>query len=448
MQRRAAAICTAAALALGACATGGQNERYHEMRERLSRIQTAPQADEDPLANTPTLSRSALVAAVLERNPSVEAARASWQAALARYPQETALADPMFGYSVRPRSFGSSQVDPANDFALSQALPFPGKLALRGERALAEADAAANAVDVERVQLAALASRLFDEYWLAERALETNTQHLTLLDEAHSVALSRYSAGRGSQQDVLAAETEQAMLSHREIELGAERRVLAERINTLLHRPPQLELPTSPRELTAEPARDLDERGLVAQALEQRPELRARQADVRAREADVSLARREFFPDFTLRAAYEGSWQEDPLKPVVGIEVNVPLQLGRRRAALEEADARLSREKSRLRQLEDRVRLEVTSAIERLRESQHLLHISRERLVPAARDRVAGARAAFASGESTFLELVDAERSLRTAEQAEFEARASLAVRGAELSRALGETPETGEGQL
>jgi outer membrane protein TolC len=120
--------------------------------------------------------------------------------------------------------------------------------------------------------------------------------------------------------------------------------------------------------------------------------------------------------------------------------VNVPLQLGRRRAALEEADARLAREKSRLRQLEDRVRFQVSSAVERLRESQHLLHISSERLLPAARDRVAGAQAAFASGATTFLDLVDAERALRAAEQAVFEARASLSQRGAELARAVGDT--------
>ena len=377
---------------------------------------------------------------MLERNPGLEAARASWQAALARYPQETALSDPTFGYSVRPRSFGSDEVDPANDFMLSQDLPFPGKRALRGDRALAEADVAANELDTERVQLAALAARLFDEYWLSERALDSNAQHVALLEEARHVALSRYAAGSGSQQDVLAAETEHAMLSHREIELGAERRILTERINTLLHRPLGLALPVAPRELEPEPARDLDDQALIARALEKRPELRAREAEVRAREADVALARREFLPDFTLRAAYEGSWQEDPLKPVVGIEFNVPLQLGRRRAALEEADARLARERSRLRRLEDRVRLQVASAVERLREWQHLLHISQTRLLPVARDRVVGARAAFASGEASFLELVDAERALRTAEQATFEARAALSVRNAELARALGET--------
>jgi outer membrane protein TolC len=325
---------------------------------------------------------------------------------------------------------------------VSQAIPFPGKLALRGKIALAEAESAQSDVESERVQLAELASRLFDEYWLADRALEINAQHAALLDDTHAVALSRYAVGSGTQQDVLAAETEQGMLAHQERELATQRKITIERINTLLHRAPELPLPAPPRELERDASfDDLDAQALFARALETRPELRARTAMVRAREEEVALARREFLPDFTVRGGYQTSWQESPLQPVVGVELNVPLQLGRRVAALEEADARLSREQSRARALEDRVRFEVISAVERLRESQHLLEISQQRRLPPARDRVVGARAAFASGRISFLEFIDAERSLLAAEQAEFEVRADVSVRRAALSRALGEVP-------
>ena len=133
--------------------------------------------------------------------------------------------------------------------------------------------------------------------------------------------------------------------------------------------------------------------------------------------------------------------------PVVGVELNLPIQLARRRAALEEAEARLAREKSRVRQLEDRVRFEVVSAVERLREAQHLLEISETRRLPPARDRVASARAAFASGQTSFLEFVDAERALLAAEQDGFEVRASLAIRRAALARALGEVADVEEEQ-
>ncbi len=428
-------------VAITGCATASSN-RYQTFQEEWQRSEAAaPEADggDRLFEGASTLDRAELIRRVLERNPTVRAARYAWRAALARYPQVTALDDPRFGYSLRPRSIGSDEVDTANDFALSQAIPFPGKLALRGKGALAEAESAQSDVETERVKLAALASRLFDEYWLAERAIETNIQHAALLDEVHRVALSRYAAGTGSQQDVLAAETEQGMLSHRDRELAAERRVVAERLNLLLHRGPELELPPPPRELESGSRHDLDEKALVAQALETRPELRALAAGIRAREAEVALARREFLPDFTVRGGYETSWQEDPLEPVVGVELNVPLQLGRRRAALAEAQAWLSREQSRVRQLEDRIRFEVVSAVERLREAQHLLEISQQRRLPPARNRVVGARAAFASGQVTFLEFVDAERSLLAAEQEDFEVRASLSVRRAALARALGE---------
>ena len=441
-----ARVALALAIALSACATR-QSEHYEALRARLEPGAPArPEAD-DPLAGRTELTRAGLVELVLARNPDVAAAAAAARAALERFPQETALADPMFGYATRPRSFSSSEVDPANDFELSQAVPFPGKLALRGERALAEADAAATNVDVTRLRLAALASQLFDAYWRAERARETNAEQRALLDEAHAAALARYSSGTGALSDALGAETERAMLLHGQIELESERTILAERISTLLHRPLGQALPAPPREL--EPVRsahELDPAALLSRALEQRPELRAIAAEVRAREAEVALARREFWPDFTLRAGYEGTWQEDPLKPVVGVELNLPLQLGRRRAALAEADARLARDQSRARRLEDRVRLEVATSVERLRESQHLLELSEERLLPAARDRAAAARASFSSGRTSLLELLDAERALRAAQQSAFEARAGLSTRRAELARAVGDLPGGLEG--
>src|SRR5262249_7530236 len=151
----------------------------------------ADEAEGDALGDARELSRGALVASVLARNPTIEAARAAWRAALARYPQATALPDPTFSYAARPRSFGSGEVAPANDFMLSQPIPFPGKLGLRGERALDEAEAAQRALESERTRLASVASIAFDNYWLADRALEANAAQRDLLERARTVALHR-----------------------------------------------------------------------------------------------------------------------------------------------------------------------------------------------------------------------------------------------------------------
>lgn len=432
---------------LSACVAARQDARYRAQREGLARTQADRdiEASHDEIGDASELTRIALVTAVLGRNPGIDAARATWQAALARYPQEVALADPIFGYGVRPRSFSSSEVDPAQDFELSQFLPFPGKRGLRGDMALAVADAANEGVESERVRLAALASQIFDAYWLADRAIEANAAHQGLLEKFREAALGRYASGVGAQQEVLAAETELALLEHRGIELSVERRIAVERLNTLLHRAPALALPPPQRTLDVAQVRELDAEALAQRALERRPEQRALASRIEAREAAVALAQREYLPDFTLRGAYEGSWQETPLRPYVGIELNLPIQLERRRAAVDEAKAMLARDRSRGHALGDRVRFEVTAAVERLQEAGHLLALSRERLLPAARDRVTSARAGFESGQVDFLALIEAERALRAAELGALEAEADQSRRSAQLSRALGEIAAIGE---
>src|SRR5687768_10396053 len=84
--------------AISGCATASSH-RYRTLQESWDRSASAPRAEtgDDPFAGVAELSRAALVQQVLERNPNVRAARYAWRAALARYPQATALDDPMLG---------------------------------------------------------------------------------------------------------------------------------------------------------------------------------------------------------------------------------------------------------------------------------------------------------------------------------------------------------------
>jgi len=396
---------------------------------------------ETPFPGAAVLDRRALVEEVLRRNPGLEFARQAWRAALARYPQETALDDPMFGTGIAPASFGSQTVRDGYSFELSQAFPFPGKLELRGEAALAEAEASDHDYEAARLRIATMASTLFDAYYLASRALVINAQHLQLLEELQRVALAQYEAGTVSQQDPLQAETERAMLEHRQIELETEERLAAAQIDALLHRAPDRVLPPAPDRLEVELPTDLELGALTQRALADRPELRAAAARIEARSSKVALARREFFPDFAVWAKYDSFWQERDLEPAVGFSLNVPLELGRRRAALEQADAELARARSEEQRVEDQVRLSVVSSVERVLEAHHLLELSRDRLLPAARDRVAAARAAYETGQTSFLALIDAERGLRDAELAYEDALTKLSRRRAELDRATGRLP-------
>jgi outer membrane protein TolC len=388
------------------------------------------------------LDRRRLIAAVIERNPNLEVARQAFRAALARYPQATSLDDPMLGMGIAPLSFGARQVHPAGRVDLSQRLPFPGKRRLRGEAALAEAEAVGRDLESTRLELATLTSQLFDDWTLAARALEINEEHTLLLDELHRIALARYASGVDTKKSVLKAEMALSRAHYERSELESSARIVAEQINALLHRSPDLPLPAPPSaqhlaDLPADPAEDL-----IDEALGARPELAAAGARESAALARVDLAVREFLPDFTLMGAYDRLWQERALVPFVGVQLNVPLALGRRRAALDESRAELERTRHRRLSLEDDVRLAVQSAGVRLAQARRSELLVRDRLLPAASEQLAAARSAYASGASAnALELLDALRELHELELDHETALAAISQRRAELDRALGRMP-------
>ena len=434
------AICGGLALAvlLAPCAGPGSSAQARALATERAAAAPDDGGDPaaDPFAGQPQLERAALIDAALRRNPGLAAARSAWQAALARHPQATAFDDPMLDGVLAPRSLGSDGVATGYRVGLSQKLSFPGKRGLRGEQALAEADASAQEYAAERLALAVAASQLFDEYYLAARASEQNARHLALVGDLSQAALARYESGSGSQQDALLAEAELAELLHAEIQRETSQRRAIARINALLHRLPDAPLPPPPATLAAPIEPPLDAGALTERALAERPELRAARARVAARESAVALARRAYLPDFTLTGAYDRFWEEKQLKPMLGLSLNVPLAFGGRGGALDEAHAELSRARSLLAREEDAVRLDVARAVDRMREAHHLLELMQDRMLPVSRDRLAASRAAFEAGRGSFLELIDAERGVRRAELDQEGAVVTLWRRNAELGRA------------
>jgi outer membrane protein TolC len=429
------------ALLLIAVGCGSWVAPIREQREAWTRSEALAHSaarKPDPFAGAAVLERGALVQAVLERNPTIAAARHAWRAALERAPQVASFEDPMLGFGVAPRSFGSSEVDDGSRVDISQRVPFPGKLSLRGEVAAFEAEAAAKDFEAVRLRLAATASRLYDDYYLAARSLEVNAQHVALLRELQHIAAARYAVGDGSQQDPIQAEVEHSHALHREILLRTRVRVVAEQILSLLHRPADASLPPPPQALVLPAELPEEPEALAAEALAARPDLAAAQARVRAGEAGVALARREFLPDFTVTGAYDRIWQEEDLQPFVGIGIELPIQIARRRAALAEAQAMLDGTRSEYLAMQDEARFAIRSSALRLAEAQHVRHLFETQQLPAARDQVEAARTGFETGRSEFFAVIDAERSLLRVEIGIEEARADVCRRRAELDRALG----------
>jgi outer membrane protein, heavy metal efflux system len=394
--------------------------------------------DADPLFTGPTLYRDQLIAAVLARNPGVAEARLAWRVAAERVPQASSLDDPMLAYGVAPLSIGSNDVHFGQSLEVRQRIPYPGRLRRMGEAARFEADAVAQEVEAVRLELAAAASMLYDDYYLVHRALEINAEHRRLLESYQRVVTARYAAGQAPQQAPIRAEVEIAHLVHEEMVLGTEGEIAAARINALLHRQPAAWLPPPEEELPLPGLPGLEGADLTAAAVAARPELARLAAEKAARETTVELRELERYPDFEAMAQYNSMWRETEHRWMVGVGVNLPIQRDRIEAGVAEAEAELARLESERARLVDEIGAEARIAWLRLREAHHVLEIYQSRLVPAAADQVRAALSGFETGQVTFLDLIEAERNQRSVELRYQETLAGLYRRGAELDRALG----------
>jgi outer membrane protein TolC len=387
----------------------------------------------------PELHVDALVDQVLARNPTIAQMTAAWQAASARYPQVISLDDPMLTGIIGPASIGSDDVEFAYRLEASQKIPWHGKLALRGQNALAEASAAGRDIDDIRLQLIESTRTAYYDYYLVERALAVNEESLRLLDEFRENALTRFRTGQTPQQDILQADVEIGRQRERLLTLERMKKVAIARINTLMHLPTCAPLPPAPREIEhVEVALDLCD--LQTRALAQRPDLKALADRIAAEEASLGLAYKEFCPDFEVMAAYDAFWQpkERDLRPMLGVRLNLPVRKDRRHAAVAEAQARIAQRQAELARQTDQVNLQVAEAYEQLRESERALQLYNETILPAARENVKAAVTAYSTGKAPFLTLIEAERNLINIRDRFYETSADVLRRRATLERVIG----------
>lgn len=277
-----------------------------------------------------------LVAEALRNNPEILAAQKRYEAARQRPTQASSLPDPMFspGYSSNGRPWPGALLgkEPTSNigFMVSQEVPFPGKRKLRGDIARKEADA-----DFELYQATQLnvVSRVKQAYYrlsyayAASNVLERNRE---LLRKLLRITEARYRVGRAAQQDVFKAQTELSILEARLVNLMRERGAREAEINSLLNRRPGSPLPRPAEIVPKETITALDD--LYAAARENSPMLRRDQKMIERTELALNLARKDYYPDYTLSAGYFNMGQMPDMYQF-RIDVKLPVYFWRKQRA-------------------------------------------------------------------------------------------------------------------
>ncbi len=164
----------------------------------------------------------------------------------------------------------------------------------------------------------------------------------------------------------------------------------------------------------------------------------------------VQVAKKEFFPDFQIRAEARQFNEENQIREFdTFLGVNLPIWFWtKQRAGLREKQAQLSATEAAYQAMRNQALFELQSAWIQVRSKQRIAELYLTTLVPQARQSVEAAKASYQADKSDFLTWIDAQRVLKEFQLEQERALVELHQSLAELERAVGGVwPEKAEGR-
>ena len=355
-----------------------------------------------------------LVEELLSNNPAIRGALRKWQASSKRPSQVAALPNPELQISSmggsNPIPFSNWKAEPLNwsGVMFQQKVPWPGKRRLKGEIASIETDL--EAYQYRRLTLETV-SQLKEAYFqlqFLDRSAEILQRYRRLLDNFARVAEARYGVGEGLQTDVLRAQVQISLMVERLEVLEGRREMVKARVNALLNRKPEENLPVP------NPIQDIfiplsfSIQELLLASRESNPDLQMHRLEIRKANARFSFSKKQIFPDLTFSVGY--FLRPDPLANMyeyrVGMEV--PLFYSKKERLTVEESA-LIRERSgldyqgKLQEVVFRIKDAYTSA----RTASRLTRLYQQGIIPQATAALDSALASYEVGAVDYFALME-----------------------------------------
>jgi cobalt-zinc-cadmium efflux system outer membrane protein len=384
-----------------------------------------------------------LIDEALQNNPQLRAVRHSAAASRTRIDQSTSWDAPQIGvelYQVPVASFPNPfRNNMETDYFIQQMIPFPGKLSAMGEAAENNAGMAEqSARALERKIIRDLKTAYYELYFVQHK-IQLNNENRELMRRFLTIAQSQYEVGMGKQPDILRAQTELSILLNDGITMEKEKTVVEAMINTIINRPIASPLGDVPEIKTNIPQWTLDQlRPLV---IENRPELKGMDLNIAMNRAELTASKREYLPDFMVRTMYKDmAMTRDDFWSVM-IAVSIPLSpwsSGKYTARVEENELNVNKAEAEYQNMRNMAFFGVQDALMKVQTNRNQVELYTKTIIPQAEQTLQSTLAAYQTGKTEFLMLIDAYRMLLMAKNDHAMAVMNYMSSQADLEQAVG----------
>lgn len=361
------------------------------------------------------LNLQMLIDEALKNNHEIKMADARWKTSSFKVPQAKSLPDPMFmlGYQNEGwRRYTYGEMEGAQwMFSVSQMLPYPGKLSLKGEMVSRDSESLNFSAGTVRLRTIARVKELYYDLFLIYTSIDLIREKAALFAMIEDAATSRYSSGMARQQDVLMAQTEKYMLLEREEMFRQKVQSIEAMLNTTIGRDVNSVISRPSKPAPSAYSYSMDE--LIRIAYENSPEIKSRERMIASSETRVLMAEKEYYPDFTLAASlYKRSGGFDDMWSLT-TSINIPIfYKTKQRQAVNEANSALSESKHEI----EAAKLMISSAIKdnfsMIKASERLMELYKNGLIPKTYQDFEGALAGYVSGKVEAMTVINRLRAL------------------------------------
>lgn len=374
-------------------------------------------------------------------NGDLEAAYFEWAAAVSKiqqagsYPNTPLSLNFSYLFSAgRMKTFDRTTVTAGPD--PMDSLAFPSKVYQAAKVALDEARAAGQRFAAAKFDLQRKLLNGWYDYALMAERIRIAQSNLALLRLISETAAGRVRAG-AQQLDLLRADVEQRRAEDELRGMESQLPQMRAMLNAMLARSPDAPL-APPNQIP--PARPVpaDDARLLALAADNNPELTSLAHRVRGRQDALELARLQYIPDLNPTFSFTGS-----VSQVVGLGLSIPSIMPKVQGMVKEARAELRATQAMYRQTKFDRSAQVVAALYAMRNSERQAGLFDQQIIPAAIRIADNTRDAYSRGQMSFIELIEAQRTLLAARLTAVEARAAREKSLADLEALLGLDIET-----
>jgi len=350
----------------------------------------------------------------LQNNPAIKEFQHRIKAAEEVPSQVSSLDDPILEFQLKNMpvdTFDFSQEGATQkQFTFSQKLPYPGKLGLKSD--IAEKNIVITQQDLEEAKLTITrdVKLAFYELCFVLSAMTITRENKTLLEQFVSIAESKYSVGKGLQQDVLKAQVELTKVMARLIELEKLGRVEKAQLNSLMNLLPQ-EVLTIPHGI-AKTDFNFTVQELQAIAEKYRPLLSKIRSIKERYGISKKLAEKEYYPNFNVGFKYsqrEGTRlidRPDLVSAFVGINIPIWYKTKQSRRVLETA-YKVEMAGETYNKAKNQIFLKIKKLVDKERQGGKTLALIEQGILPQARQSLESALAGYTVDKVDFLTLLN-----------------------------------------